>query len=161
MRGGPKRAGRYHRRAMRVRPSLAVLAAAALALAGCGPAGTWVDDAGNWRRAFASDRPGDVEVVHSKYWRSPHFTREFQYFFHLRRNDAFRRRLFAENRLVRREGEAASKAASDFFGEKPGWFLPGEGREYEVWVLEGEPDRHFRLFIDGATGDLFLTDWCA
>jgi hypothetical protein len=98
-------------------------------------------------------------VVHSQYWRSPHFTREFQYFFHIRRNDALRKQLFAENRLVRLEGAAATKAASDCFGEKPAWFLPGSGRDYEVWVLQGAPDRHFRVFLDAATGDLFLTDW--
>ncbi len=148
---------------MGVRRRWLVLVVTALALAGCGyaMAGTWDDDPGNWGRAFSSTKPPDVEVLHSKYWRSAHWTFEFQYFFHLRRNDPLRRQLIEQNKLVRLEGEAASKARSDSFGENPAWFLPGGIGEYEVWVIGGNPNSHFRLFFRKATGDLFLADWQA
>ena len=46
--------------------STAALLVATLA-AGCGyvRAGTWVDDPGNWSRAFQSTKPADVSVIHS------------------------------------------------------------------------------------------------
>ena len=64
-----------------VRP-VAWLATLALALVagGCGRAGTWTDDPGNWRRIFRGPKPAGVAMIHSWYWRSPHFTMEFEYF---------------------------------------------------------------------------------
>lgn len=139
-----------------------LLASTVLAIwvAGCGYAksGTWEDDAANWERAFESTKPDDVFVEHSKYWRSPHFTMEFQYFFHVRSNDALRRQLFTENELKELDADAAARAARDFFGEKPAWFLPKPADAYEVWVFADRP-QHFRLFVDRETGDLFLTDY--
>ena len=44
-------------------------------------AGTWEDDPKNWYRAFNEEQPAEVKVVHSKYWRSDHFTLEFTYYF--------------------------------------------------------------------------------
>jgi uncharacterized membrane protein YjjB (DUF3815 family) len=66
----------------RLSPTVPILA---VLVAGCGyvMAGTWVDGPGNWSRAFASTKPPDVSVVHSKYWRSPHWSFEFAYFFEI------------------------------------------------------------------------------
>src|SRR4026208_128179 len=56
-------------------------------------AGTWEDDPQNWYRAFKEQQPAEVKVVHSKYWRSDHFTVEFIYYFEVEAtpewNDAF------------------------------------------------------------------------
>jgi hypothetical protein len=43
---------------------------------GCGylKSGTWEDDPANWERAFRSAKPEDVAVVHSRCWRSPHWS---------------------------------------------------------------------------------------
>lgn len=49
-----------------------------LCVAGCG--GTWVDDPGNFKRVFGFNLPDDVRVLHSYYWRSPHWTTEYSYF---------------------------------------------------------------------------------
>jgi len=139
--------------------ALIVLLAAGLALIGCGASGTWDDDPENWDRAFQSTMPPCVVVVHSHYWRSPHWSFEFQYFFHIRRNSALKEQLFTENTLVQLEEERATDAASDFFGEKPSWFLPETPRGYAVWVFADDPESMFRVFVDEETGDLFLTDY--
>ena len=70
---------------------------------GCGyfMAGRWQDDPKNWGRAFHSMKPPDVVVLHSDYWRSPHWTYEAGYVFEVLKNDALRAQLFTENRLVR------------------------------------------------------------
>ena len=128
---------------------------------GCGvfSSGTWEDDPGNWERAFRSKKPDDVVVLHSKYWRSPHWTYEFQYFFEVQRNGEFQKRLFTHNPLVRLQGGDAVRAKRDFFGEAPDWFAPKPIDEYEIWVYADEPRGNFRLFVDKRTGHLFLTDY--
>lgn len=133
-----------------------MLPLSAATLAGCGYAasGTWDDDPGNWERAFHSARPPDVVVVRSRYRRSPHWTLEYEYFFHVRANDALRRQLFEENELVRVEGDPLC----DVFSERPDWFLPGGADDVEAWRLAEPADSRFRVFVDPDTGDLFLTD---
>jgi hypothetical protein len=131
-----------------------------LGLSGCGyfSSGTWENDPDNWGRAFQSTKPDDVVVLHSKYWRSPHWTYEFEYFFEIERNDALQKQLFTQNKLVRLEGQDAIKAKDNFFGESPAWFAPKTADQYEVWVYE-EAESHFRVFADKETGNLFLTDY--
>ena len=128
---------------------------------GCGyfSSGTWEDDPANWERAFRSRKPDDVVVLHSKYWRSPHFTYEFQYFFEIQRNDELQKQLFAENSLVRLEGADAMSAKQRFCGEAPEWFAPKSVDEYEVWAYADEPKGNFRVFVDKQTENLFLTDY--
>jgi len=142
---------------MRIR----ILAFAALLLAGCGyvAAGTWEDDPDNWGRAFSSTKPPDVRVVHSKYWRSPHFTYEYQYFFHMEGNDALWKQLSTDSGLARLDGDAATEAVSDFFSDKPNWFLPESAEAYEVWVFADQPESHFKAFVHRRSGDLFLNDY--
>jgi len=131
-----------------------------LCLSGCGyfSSGTWENDPDNWERAFQSRKPDDVVVLHSKYWRSAHWTYEFQYFFEMERNDALQKQLFTQNKLVRLEGKDAITAKNNFFDESPAWFAPKTVDKYEVWVCE-ETESNFRVFADKETGNLFLTDY--
>ena len=119
--------------------------------------GTWEDDPGNWERAFQSKKPDDVTVLHSKYWRSAHWTYEFQYFFEIEHNGVFQGQLFTQNKLVRVEGKDALEAKSNFFGEPPAWFAPKTMDKYEIWVYR-DHQGNFRIFVDTETGNLFLTD---
>ena len=141
--------------------TLAILLGLLLYLTGCGyvSSGTWEDDPANWGRAFESVKPDDVVVVHSKYWRSPHWTYEFQYFFEIEPNDALRKQLFTENKLVQLAGKEAAKAKRDSFGEAPKWFVPDSVESYEVWMYADRKASNFRVFVEKATGKLFLTDY--
>ena len=141
-------------------PRLSMLCLLGLLLVGCHHSGTWQDDEGNWGRAFGRIRPSDAVVVHSAYWRSPHFTLEFQYFFHVRANAALRQQLFGENTLKPLAGVERETAFKHFFGAKPAWSLPGPPDRYTVWVFATEPGRNFRAFEDRRTGDLFPNDFC-
>jgi hypothetical protein len=100
-----------------------------------------------------------VVVLHSRYWRSAHWTYEFQYFFEIKRNDDLKDQLFTQNKLIRLYNEDAIEAMYDFFGERPVWFVPKDVDKYQVWVYEGETGSHFRVFVDKETGNLFLTDY--
>jgi hypothetical protein len=75
----------------------------AVLVAGCGyvRSGRWTDDPGNWSRSFHSTQPEDVVVVHSLYWRTPHWSSEAGYLFEIQPNEGLRKQLFGENQLTR------------------------------------------------------------
>ena len=128
---------------------------------GCGyfKSGTWSDDPKNWERAFDSQKPPDVEVAHSKYWRSPHWSYEFEYFFHIRANAKIREQLFTENKLSLLGGEQAHSAKQYCVSVGPNWFAPQSVEAYDVWGYANEPSSNFRVFIDKNNEDIFLTDY--
>ena len=146
---------------MTVSQGVRVLVLAVVVASGCGyfVSGTWEDDPKNWTRAFQSTKPPDVLVVHSKYWRSPHWSYEFQYFFEIAPNADLKRQLFSANKLRRVTGADAAKARKNVSGNAPAWFAPKAIDHYEVWVFENEPDRNFRVLIDSASGQMFLHDY--
>ncbi|MFN0006583.1 MAG: hypothetical protein ACKVXR_01645 [Planctomycetota bacterium] len=121
-------------------------------------AGTWEDDPENWDRYFETTKPGDVVVVHSKYSRLPHWTLEFRCFFEIVPTAELTNQLFTQNRLRRLMESEISEAESLLGGEDvPGWF-PEDLSRLEGWKYEGYPGSNFRLFVDPATGHLFMTD---
>jgi hypothetical protein len=140
--------------------SIALFLLIVLFNAGCGylTAGTWEDDPGNWNRALRSTKPPDVTVVHSKYWRSPHWTYEFEYFFEIAPNTTLTKQLFAQNKLRQVSGDEAAQSKKNVFGDAPSWFAPKAVTEYEVWVFEDQPDRNFKILIDKKSGVMFLND---
>jgi len=56
-------------------------------LASCG--GTWVEDGGNFKRVFGFSKPPEVTVLHSYYWKSPHWSVEYSYFIVLQASPKF------------------------------------------------------------------------
>jgi hypothetical protein len=126
---------------------------------GCGSsAGTWEDDAQNWNRAFNSTQPKDVNIIHSKFWISSHWTYEYSYFFKIEKNDLLKKQLFAKNKLKQIEGKEAEEAMNDFFDEKPIWFIPLDATKYDIYILI-EPKGNFKVFVDKETNDIYLTDY--
>jgi hypothetical protein len=63
---------------MKRNPGLAVLVVTLIPAVECGyfRSGTWVDDPKNYARAWGYSKPDEIDLVHSWYRRSPHFTRE-------------------------------------------------------------------------------------
>ena len=139
------------------RRAAAVLTVLILLSSGCGyvMSGKWDDDPKNWDRAFRSTKPPEVTVVHSRYWRSPHWTYEFEYFFEIAPNDALKKQLFTAN-LRQLTGKDAVEARP---GDAPPWFVPKSLASYEVWVSADDPTSHFKVFIDKTSGHMFLTDY--
>ena len=128
---------------------------------GCGYviSGTWDDHPKNWSRAFHSTKPPDVVVVHSRYWRSPHWSYEFQYFFEIAPNADLKNQLFTANKLRQVTGKDAVAARARVFGDAPSWFAPNSLASYEVWVFADEPGRNFKVLIDKASGHIFMNDY--
>jgi hypothetical protein len=136
-----------------------LLMVAALSLASCGyvMSGQWEDDPKNWRRAFGSTKPDDVVVIHSKYWRSPHWTVEFGYCFKIQAHAGLRHQLFTKNRLERIDDADAARARSTC--GPPSWFAPDPIEKYEAWTyLDPPADNNFIVLIDKKSGTMFLAD---
>ena len=121
-------------------------------------AGAWDDDPGNWSRAFDSTKPPGVNVLHSKYRRSPHWSYEFEYFFAIEPEAELTKQLFTENKLHQMNTDEAAQAKATEFSSAPAWFAPKSAAEYDVWIFADEPGRHFRVLIDKQSGTLFLAD---
>jgi hypothetical protein len=146
---------------MNHRRQVVSLLAVCLLVAACGyvPTGTWQADPANWKRSFGSVTPADVTIIHSEYWRSPHWSFEYQYFFEIAPNAKLRERLLTENKLRRATGDNALRVKQNIFGHAPEWFAPKAVGEYDVWVFENEPERNFKVLIDRKSGRMFLHDY--
>jgi hypothetical protein len=133
----------------------------AVLVAGCGyvRSGKWEDDPRNWGRALKSTQPKDVVVVHSLYWRAPHWSYEAGYLFEIQPNDSLRKQLFTENNLRQLEKLELDENVRPCFGDCPKWFAPRPIENYEVWEYSDDPDSKFRVLIEKNTGKIFLGDY--
>jgi hypothetical protein len=122
--------------------------------AGCGyfSNGTWEDDPKNFKRAWGVPKPADVQMVHSWYWRSPHWTREEAYFFEFRKHDAFFQGFVSANSLER-VFPTPTDLLQRFTFAPPAWFLPKPLDAYETWSAK-RCDAW--LLRDKATGEIFI-----
>lgn len=128
--------------------------------AGCGyfMAGTWEDDPDNWARAFNSTKPNDVIVVHSRYTRFPHFTYEFEYFFHIKANVELHDQLLKGNDLIHVEDIDEDKQFLWLNIKRPAWFLPKPPEEYDMWRCQDRAQCAYMVLIDKDNNDIFITD---
>ena len=127
-------------------------------LVGCHESGTWKDDARNWKRIFRVAKPNDITVVHSWFWRSPHFTYEYEYYIQIQKHADLQKRLMTMNSMRQLKQEKDLQDAAIWSQNRPSWFAPKSIDRYEVWVYSNVEQSRFRLLIDRETGDLFLSD---
>ena len=117
-------------------------------------AGTWEDDPKNWSRAFNRPQPAEVKVIHSKYWKSNHFTHEFAYFFEVQVSpewkDAFLKNLNVEPVPASQARSFRTNMHSDL---TPSWFAPDPVENYEVW---DKPGRFGTVWINKTNGNIFF-----
>ena len=129
-----------------------------LGLTGCHRSGTWVDDPKNFQRAWGQPVPSDVQIQHSWYWRSAHFTREEAYYFQFARHDELMRGFIAENKL-RLVANPTSVNLSDYSCfSRPPWFAPKPLAAYNVWVTPA--DASSALLLEDRTTHEFFVSAC-
>jgi hypothetical protein len=138
----------------------ALLAAGALlsvlGVSGCHRSGTWVDDPNNFQRAWGQSAPRDLQILHSWYWRSAHFTREEALYFQFARHEELMRGFIAENRL-QPVADPTSVNVSDYSCFlRPPWFAPKPLAAYNVWVTPRDASRALVL-EDRSTRDFFVS----
>jgi hypothetical protein len=137
---------------VRVRKVLLVVSCLTLWIAaGCG--GTWVDDDRNFKRVFDFDKPQDVTVVHSYYWKSSHWSTEYRYFIALRPPLRFVERLTDAKLMT---PESPDEAMVSSCGDRPQWFLTEPLTNYQAWIPKS--DDRYRVFRDKTDGTVFVCD---
>jgi hypothetical protein len=119
--------------------------------------GTWEDDPKNWERIYSVKKPEDIRVIHSWYWRSPHWSLEQEFFIEIEYNDQVLKSFFSKGNLEQIKNGNALKIESDLDQNKPKWFSPKTNDQYEIWV-SAELGDDFMLFIDKKSGHLFWRD---
>ena len=119
-------------------------------------AGTWEDDPQNWYRAFKTNQPVEVKVVHSKYWRSNHFTEEFIYYFEIGATSEWRDSFLKGRGLTEVSPSVArSFRTNHHSGGTPDWFAPDPVGLYGVWDRAG----HFgSVWINKTNGHIYVYD---
>ena len=116
--------------------------------------GTWTDDPGNFKRIFDFSKPDDVKVLHSYYWKSPHWTVEYAYFIVLQPSQKFTSGLTDPRIVTVVKSDEALLDSCD--GKRPAWFLPKPITNYDAWLSKAGGG--YRLFRDKTDGTLFLCD---
>ena len=101
-------------------------------------AGTWEDDSQNWYRAFHEQVPAKLKVVHSKYWRSNHFTYEFMYWFEIEATPEWKDEFLKKHDLKQVSPSLArSFRTNTHSDDTPTWFAPDPVELYDVWDKAG------------------------
>ncbi|HSY18479.1 MAG TPA: hypothetical protein VK815_09110 [Candidatus Acidoferrales bacterium] len=119
-------------------------------------AGTWNDDPKNWRRAFGEDAPATVKVIHSKYWRSNHFTDEHICHFEVQATPEWKAAFLKKHGLVPVPPPTTSSLRTNNHSDYiPKWFAPGPADDYEVWA---QADGFSSVWINKTTGHIFFYD---
>jgi len=119
-------------------------------------AGTWEDDPKNWFRAFHEDQPAAVKVVHSKYWKSDHFTDEFIYFFEVEAAPEWRDAFLSKRNLeLVAPSTAQSFRANVGSDMTPAWFAADSISKYDAW---DEAGRSGSVWINKTNGHIFFYD---
>jgi hypothetical protein len=136
----------------RSKASLLLAISTLLTLVACG--GTWVDDPRSFKRIFDFDKPPDVTVIHSYYWKSPHWTTEYRYYIALAGSRKFADGLTDASLMTRAMPDQVKIDACG--GEKPAWFLPKPLNSYDAWLPK--TDARYRVFRDEEDGTLFVCD---
>ena len=106
-------------------------------LAGCGgESGTYVDDKDNYERAFQSKCPTNVQVIHSFFSKSPHFTEEREFYFQLRPStdaNILKWLVAGTNMVSSTDGLKRVPYYYNLRGSRPKWFVQDGLTNYDIW----------------------------
>jgi hypothetical protein len=125
-----------------------------LLFTGCG--GEWINDRGNFKRIFGFEKPTELQVIQSYYWKSAHWTVEYRYYVEMDAPAEFFNKLTAMQLMDSSTSEIAAQAPCLTSNHKPSWFLPKTLNDYQAWVPKANSD--YRVFRDKADGKIFVCD---
>ncbi len=123
-----------------------ILVLGVLLALGCG-SGTYDDDAESWQKVFGESIPKEVEVIKSRFWKSAHWTYEFEFYCKLKTDRSFLKQYFIDHYQMTQLKENTS-----FYSDnKPDWFIR-KFDGFEVW----EKEYSMTLYINNETDIAYL-----
>ncbi len=118
--------------------------------------GTWEDEDKNWERAYNQELPERVKLIHSWYWRSPHWSLEQALYFEIEYNEEIKQNFLKSGNIEKVDSKDYHRIS--FFKDKPQWFVPKSFKFYDIWMGTKLYD-NFILFIDKQDSLIFWTDY--
>ncbi|MEM9679225.1 MAG: hypothetical protein AAF901_02785 [Bacteroidota bacterium] len=95
----------------------------------CG-SGTFIDDPDTWNKVFGEETPNEIEVLNSRFWKSGHWTYEFELFAKLQSEKDFIKEYFIDKYSLSQYEIHATVYLEDI----PNWFVEkSNSKNYEVW----------------------------
>lgn len=117
----------------------------------CG-AGTFKNDSKNWKRIFNESVPKEINLINSRFWKSPHWSYEYEAYLKFETSKRFMYDYFIKKYDLRRfkEGDELT-----FFEEKPEWFNTENIKDYNIWIHPDEFN-HIKLLKHKKTGVIYF-----
>jgi hypothetical protein len=96
----------------------------------CG-SGTFENDPDTWYKAFGENPPEQVEIINSRFWKSAHWSYEFELYVEFKATNDFINSYF----LKRFDFKETTKPKLDlgFKDEKPNWFVSNKFEQYSIY----------------------------
>lgn len=116
----------------------------------CG-SGTFENDPKTWHKVFGGEVPNEVEILNSRFWKSAHFTYEYELFMEFKSSQSFADSFFIKK--FRFKPTKAPKFDLNYDEEKPKWFVPKSFEAYDVWQSD---INNMNLLIDKSSNLMFL-----
>jgi hypothetical protein len=114
-------------------------------------AGTWEDDLKNWKRIYNYEKPDFIKIIHSRYWQSPHWTLEYEFYIETDSCQQILDSFLSQADIELIKDTTEVRISKD----KPQWFVPNSLDRYNIWKGTRHPVDNFFLFIDKENGHLY------
>lgn len=100
----------------------------------CG-SGTFINDPETWNKVFGEDIPKEIEVVNSRFWKSAHWSYEFELFAKIKSDKKFISEYFIDHYNL----ESNNVYSTLFLEDIPNWFIKKNAiKDFDVW--QGGPN---------------------
>lgn len=116
----------------------------------CG--GTWENDNDTWEKTFGEEKPKEIELLNSYFWKSSHWTYEFEVFLEMKYNQKWLLKIINDYEM-----EAYLDFSLDeigFVNEKPIWFTPKKEENYIIF--KSKKFEAVKIFIDKKTNVIYF-----
>lgn len=96
----------------------------------CG-SGTFENDADTWIKVFGEDPPKEIQIINSRFWKSAHWSYEFELYAEFETSSDFVNSYFLERFDFKETTEP--KLDIGFSDEKPKWFVTNTFEHYSIY----------------------------
>lgn len=130
---------------------LLIILAFILFFASCG--GTYENDNSTWEKVFGEEKPNDVVLKNSFFWKSSHWTYEFEVFLEIEYNQKWLQKIVDEFQFELYEKSDAFSVC--YVNDKQKWFIPKTEDNYICLISKKHSEA--KIFVDKKTNVIYFT----